>query len=91
MKFPGSTESKITKDKNGENVSHLKITEIALVHCNILSNDYQQNSRILLAFVPNKSFVQLEIPATNFIVLKRFNSQSFVILKCGLQTEIVSH
>ena len=47
MKFPGSTESKVTKDKNGENVSHLKITEIALVHCNILNNDYQQNSRIL--------------------------------------------
>ena len=44
MKLLGSTENKITKDKNGENVPHLKITEVALVHCNIVNNDYQQDS-----------------------------------------------
>ena len=37
----GSTENKITKDKNGENVPHLEITEVVLVHCNIINNDYQ--------------------------------------------------
>ena len=42
MKLLGSTENKITKDKNSENVPHLKITEVVLVHCNIVSNDYQQ-------------------------------------------------
>ena len=41
MKLLGSSESKITKDKNGENVSHLEITELVLVHCNLVNNDYQ--------------------------------------------------
>ena len=56
MKLLGSTKDKITKDKNGENVPHLKITEVVLVHCNIVSNDYQQDSRVLYTFVPNKPF-----------------------------------
>ena len=43
----GSTENKITKDKNGENLPHLEITEVVLVHCNIVNNDYQQDSRVL--------------------------------------------
>ena len=56
MKLLGSTENKITKDKNGENVPHLEIREVALVHCNIINNDYQQDSRVLNTFVPNKTF-----------------------------------
>ena len=56
MKLLGSTENKITKDKNGENVPHLEITEVVLVHCNIVNNDYQQDSRVLYTFVPNKPF-----------------------------------
>ena len=59
MKFLGSTENKITKDKNGENVPHLEITEVVLVHCNISNNDYEQDSRVLHTFVPNKSFGSL--------------------------------
>ena len=39
----GSTESKINKDKNGENVPHLEVAEVVLVHCNLVNNDYQQN------------------------------------------------
>ena len=42
MKLLGSTENNITKDKNGENVSHLEITEVVLVRCNIVNDDYQQ-------------------------------------------------
>ena len=57
MKLLGSTENKLTKDKNGENVPHLEITEVVFVHCNIVNNDYQQDSRVLYAFVPNKSLV----------------------------------
>ena len=41
MKLLGSTKSKMTKDENDENVSHLKTTEVVLVHCNIANNDYQ--------------------------------------------------
>ena len=44
MKLLGSTESKITRDKNDENVSHLDITELVLVHRNLVNNDYQQDS-----------------------------------------------
>ena len=63
MTFLGSTESKITKDKNGENVPHLEITEVVLVHCNFISKDYQQDSRVLYTFVPNKwSTIRYFIP-----------------------------
>ena len=44
----------ITKDKNGENVPHLEIVELVLTHCNIVNNNYMQNSRILYIFVSNK-------------------------------------
>ena len=54
MKLLGSTKSEINKDKNGENVPHLEITEVVLVHCNIVKNEYQQDSRVLYTFVPNK-------------------------------------
>ena len=76
MKLLGSAENKITKDKNGENVPHLEITEVVLVHCNIVNNDYQQDSRVLYTFVPNKPFGSLlEISPTNHIFLKAFNSE----------------
>ena len=61
---------------NGENMSHLEITKIVLVHCNIFSNDHQQDSRLLHTFVPNKSFDQLlHISPKNVITLKSFNSE----------------
>ena len=47
MKLLGSSKNKITKDKNGENVPHLEITEAVLVHCDVVNNDYQQDSRVL--------------------------------------------
>ena len=47
VKLLGSAKSKITKDENDENVHHLEITEVLLVHCNIDDNNYQQNSRVL--------------------------------------------
>ena len=76
MKLLGSTENKITKDKNGENVPHLDITEVVLVQCNIANNDYQQDSRVLYTFVPNKPFGNLlKISPTNHIFLKTFNSE----------------
>ena len=76
MKLFRSTKNKITKDKNGEDVPHLEITEIALFHRNIVNNDYQQDSRILYTFVTNKPFVTLlEISPTNHIFLKTFKSE----------------
>ena len=76
MKLLGSTENKITKDKNGENVPHLEITEAVLVHCNMVNNDYQHDSRVLYTFVPNKSFGSLlDISPSNHIFVKTFNSE----------------
>ena len=51
----GSTKSKITKDKNCEKLTRL----VSIIHCKIVNNDYQQESIVLYAFVPNKSFDQL--------------------------------
>ena len=66
MKLLGSIKNRITKDKNGENVPHLEITEVVLVHCNMVSNDYQQDSRVLYTFLPNKPFGSLlEISPTS--------------------------
>ena len=59
MKLLGSAKSQITKDGNGENVPYLEVTEVILVHYNIVNNDYQQDSRVLYTFVPNKLFGQL--------------------------------
>ena len=68
--------NKITKDKNGENVPHLEITEVVLVHCNMVNNDYQHDSRVLYTFVSNKSFGSLlDISPSNHIFLKTFNSE----------------
>ena len=58
MKLLGNTKSKIKdKKKNGENVPYLEITEVVLIHCNIVNNSYQQNSRVLYTFVPNNYYI----------------------------------
>ena len=76
MKLLGSTENKITKDKNGGNVPHLEITEVVSVHYNIVYNDYQQDSRVVYTFAPNKPFCSLlEMSPTNHIFLETFNSE----------------
>ena len=76
MKLLGNTKNKITKDKNGENIPHLEITEVVLVHCNMVNNDYRNDSRVLYTFVPNKSFGSLlDISSSNHIFLKTFNSE----------------
>ena len=93
MKLLGGAENKITKDKNGENVPHLEIAEVVLVHSNIVNNDYQQDSRVLYTFVPNKSFGSLlEIsPTPNHIFFKKDSTQSSKPLKYGSQIKIVNH
>ena len=76
MKLLGSTKNKKAKDEIGENVPHLEITEVVLVHCNMVNNDYQQDSQVLYTFVPNKYFGSLlDISPSNHIFLKTFNSE----------------
>ena len=55
---------------------HLEIIEVVLVHCNIVDNDYQQDSTVLYTFIPNKSFCQLlDISSKNVIFFKTFDSE----------------
>ena len=79
-KLLGCNYSKLKKDKAGENVPYLEITEVILVHCNIVSNDYQQDSRVLHTFVLGKSFGQwLDISPQNVIFSATSNSESLFI------------
>ena len=56
--------------------SDLEITEVVLVSCNFVNNDYQESSRVVYTFFSNKSFGQLfHISLKNFIFLKTFNSE----------------
>ena len=67
MKLLGSTKSKISKCENGKNVPCLEITEVVLIHCNIVNNDHQHDTRVLYTFVPNRLFGQLlDILSKNF-------------------------
>ena len=59
MKLLGSNRSKINKDKNGENVLQLEITEAVLMLCNFVNSDYQQYVWVFTTSVPNKSSDQL--------------------------------
>ena len=79
MKLPGRIENKKTKDKNGGDVPPLEITDVVLVHSNIINNDYQQDSRVLYKFVPNKPFGSL------------LEISPRILSFYGLQTKIVNH
>ena len=59
MKLLGSTKKDVDKDKDGEDVPKLESVEVVLVHCNLVNNNYQQASKVLHTFVPNKQFGQL--------------------------------
>ena len=76
MRLLGSIKNKIAKYEHGENVPYLEITKKKLIHSNVVNNSYQQNSRVLYTFVPNKSFGQLlDISHKNFIFLEIFDSE----------------
>ena len=79
MKLLGSTDNKITKDKNEtklkQNVPHFENTEVVSIHCNIVSNGYQQDSRVIYTFVPNKPFGNFLHVPKNFIAFKTYKSE----------------
>ena len=96
MKLLGNTKNKIIEDTEDENVPPLEITEVLLVHCNIVHNDYQQSSRVLYKFVPNKSFGQLldispKISIFLNIYISIFLVLSLLIFKYGLLIKILNY
>ena len=74
MKLLGSTKDTIDADKNSENVPRL--VEVVLVHCNLVNNAYQQASKVLLTFVPDKQYGQLiSISPHSLVFLKAMNTE----------------
>ena len=59
MKLLGSIKKDVDQDKDGEDVPKLESVEVVLVHCNLVNNNYQQTSKVLFTFVPNKQLGQL--------------------------------
>ena len=59
MKLLGSTKKDVNQDKEGEDVQKLESVEVFLVYCNLVSNNYQQASKIVFTFISNKQFGQL--------------------------------
>ena len=76
MRLLGSTKKAVDKDKNGEDVPKLESAEVALVHCNLVNNNYEQTSKVLFTFAPNKEFGQLiNIAPHSLTVLSTTNTE----------------
>ena len=80
MKLLGSMSNSIDKDKNSELVPKLESADLVLVHCNLVNNCYQQASKVLFTFVPNKTYGQLiTVSPHSLIMLKTVNTEfSFI-------------
>ena len=76
MKLLGSAKDTISGVNDSENVPRLENVEVVLVNCNLVNNSYQQASRVLLTFVPNKQYGQLiSISPHSLIFLKTMNAE----------------
>ena len=80
MRLLGSTSNSIDKDKNSELVPKLESVDLVLVHCNLVNSSYQQASKVLFTFVPNKNYGQLiTVSPETLIMLKTVNIEfSFI-------------
>ena len=80
----GSSKKVIDKNKDGQVVPRLETVEVVLVHCNLVNRNYQQASKVLFIFVPNKKLGQL-------ITITPHLMQNFDLLKLGSQIKIIDH
>ena len=88
MKLLRSTKSEIHKETNEEKVSHLEITEVVLIHCNILNNNYQ---RVLYHLLFINRLVNYQIVHLKILYFKKLLMHNFHILKYGLLIKIINH
>ena len=77
MKLLGSTKKDVDQGKDGEDVPKLESVEVVLVHWNLLNNNYQQASKVLCTFVPNKQFGQLINIAPNSLLMVNTTNTEF--------------
>ena len=76
MKLLGSTKKDVDEDKDGEAVPKLESVEVLLMHCNLVNNSYQQATKVLFTFVPDKQFGQLITISPHLLtVLKTTNTE----------------
>ena len=81
MKLSGSAKIDVDKDKDGENVPKLESVEVVLVHCNLVSNSYQQTSQVLITFVPNKQLGQLITISPHLLTMLKTTNAEFQSLQ----------
>ena len=84
MKLLGSSKKDVDQDKYGEDVSKLESIEDVLVHCNLVNNNYQQPSKVLFTFVPNKEFRQLITIASHSLTMPNTTNTEFSFIKVWL-------
>ena len=77
MKLLGSTKKDVDKDKDGEDVPKLESVEVVLVHCNLVNNSYQQASKVLFTFVPNKQFGQFTTILPHLLTILKTTNKEF--------------
>ena len=77
MRLLGSTKRDVDQDKDGEDVPKLESVEVVLVHCNLVNNSYQQASKVLFTFVPNKQFEQLITIAPHSLTMLNTTNTEF--------------
>ena len=81
MKLLGNTKKDVDQDKNGEDVPKLESVEVVLVHCNLVNNNYQQASKALFTFVPDKQFGQLINIAPHSLTMPSTTNTEFLFVE----------
>ena len=80
MRLLGSLTDTIDGDKNSDLVPKLESVDLVLLHCNVVNNSYQQASKVLFTFVPNKKYGQLiTVSPHSLIMLKTVNTEFLFI------------
>ena len=81
MKLLGSSKKDVDQDRDGENLPKLESVEVVLVHCNLVNNNYQQASKVLFTFVPNKQFGQLINISPHLLIMLNTTNTEFSFIE----------
>ena len=81
MQLLGSSKKDIDQNKDEEIVSRLETVEVVLVHYNVVKNNYQQASKVLFTFVPNKQFGQLTTITTHSLTMLKTTNAEFSFIE----------
>ena len=91
MKLLGSTKKDVDKDKDGEDVPKLESVEVLLMHCNLVNNSYQQATKVLFTFVPDKQFGQLITISPRLLTVLKTTNTEFNLFDYGLLIKIIGY